>query len=34
MNIAGFLEEMKIKYGEGVSVKLNDDSKVVPENLP
>lgn len=34
MNIIGFLEEMKIKYGAGVSVKLNNDRKVIPESLP
>lgn len=34
MNITEFLEKMKTKYGDGVSVKLNDDKKVVSENLP
>ena len=34
MNITEFLVKMKTKYGDGVSVKLNDDKKVVSENLP
>lgn len=34
MKLTEFLEEMKAKYGDGVSVKLNDNEKVVPENLP
>lgn len=34
MKFAEFLEEMKAKYGDSVSVKLNDDRKAVPENLP
>ena len=34
MKLIEFLEEMKAKYGDGVSVKLNDDGKIVPENLP
>ncbi len=34
MKFAEFLEEMKVKYGDDVRVKLNDGGKVVPENLP
>lgn len=32
MRFTEFLEEMKARYGDGMSVKLNDDGEAVPEN--
>lgn len=34
MKFDEFLEKMKAKYGDDVRVKLNDDGKVVSDNLP